>query len=89
LASQRKIDIRPRNLKLARHSAGNRPHAVRRVRHDYSKLIRRARHGDRAVLCAFDLIHLDGEDLRRAPIEHRKAKLARLVRVVTPRHHPQ
>jgi bifunctional non-homologous end joining protein LigD len=32
------------------------------------------------VLCAFDLIELDGADLRRAPIEHRKQKLARLVR---------
>jgi hypothetical protein len=40
-------------------------------------LIRRARNGGAAVLCAFDLIELDGEDLRRAPIEHRKHKLAR------------
>ena len=44
------------------------------------ELIRRARHGDKAVLCAFDLIELDGKDLRRSPIEHRKAKLAKLVR---------
>jgi bifunctional non-homologous end joining protein LigD len=44
------------------------------------ELIRRARNGDAAVLCAFDLIELEGEDLRRAPIEHRKHKLARLVR---------
>jgi bifunctional non-homologous end joining protein LigD len=43
-------------------------------------LIRRARHGDRAVLCAFDLIELNGEDLRRSPIEYRKRKLAQLVR---------
>ena len=42
-------------------------------------LIRRKRHGDDAVLIAFDLIGLDGEDLRRSPIEHRKRKLAKLV----------
>jgi bifunctional non-homologous end joining protein LigD len=48
------------------------------------ELIRRARNGDAAVLCAFDLIELDGEDLRRAPIEHRKHKLARLVRTPRP-----
>ena len=28
---------------------------------------------------AFDLIELEGEDLRRAPIEHRKRKLTKLV----------
>jgi bifunctional non-homologous end joining protein LigD len=44
------------------------------------ELIRRSRHGGSAVLCAFDLIELDGADLHRAPIEHRKQKLARLVR---------
>ena len=43
-------------------------------------LVRRMRHGDKAVLCAFDLIELDGEDLRRSPIEQRKRKLAKLVR---------
>jgi bifunctional non-homologous end joining protein LigD len=47
-------------------------------------LIRRARNGGAAVLCAFDLIELDGADLRRAPIEHRKQKLARLVRTPHP-----
>jgi ATP-dependent DNA ligase len=30
-------------------------------------------------LCAFDLLELDGGDLRRLPIEHRKPALARLV----------
>jgi bifunctional non-homologous end joining protein LigD len=44
------------------------------------ELIRRARHGDKAVLCVFDLIELDGLDLHHLPIEQRKAKLARLVR---------
>jgi bifunctional non-homologous end joining protein LigD len=42
-------------------------------------LIRHKRHGADAVLLAFDLIELDGEDLQRSPIERRKAKLARLV----------
>jgi bifunctional non-homologous end joining protein LigD len=36
--------------------------------------------GDDVVLCAFDLIELDGQDLRRAPIEERKAALAKLLR---------
>jgi bifunctional non-homologous end joining protein LigD len=43
-------------------------------------LIRHKRHGDEAVLLAFDLIELDGEDLRRTPIEQRKRQLAKLVR---------
>ena len=34
------------------------------------------------MLCAFDLIELNGEDLRRAPIEHRK--LSQLVRAAHP-----
>ena len=32
-----------------------------------------------AVLCAFDLIALDGQDLRRAPLESRKGALAELL----------
>ena len=32
------------------------------------------------MLCAFDLIELDGEDLRRSSIEYRKRKLAKLLR---------
>ena len=40
-------------------------------------LIRHQHHGGDAVLIAFDLIELDGEDLRRTPIEHRKRQLAR------------
>jgi bifunctional non-homologous end joining protein LigD len=43
-------------------------------------LIRHKRHGADAVLLAFDLIELDGEDLRRMPIEQRKRKMAKLVR---------
>ena len=42
------------------------------------------RHGSRikpeAVLFAFDLLELDGEDLRAMPIEVRKHKLGQLVR---------
>ena len=33
-----------------------------------------------ALLIAFDLVELDGEDLRRTPIEYRKRTLAKLVR---------
>ena len=32
-----------------------------------------------AVLCAFDLLEFDGEDLRRSPIEMRKAGLVQLL----------
>jgi bifunctional non-homologous end joining protein LigD len=38
-------------------------------------LIRGYRHDAAAVLCAFDLLELDGEDLRRTPIEERKGLL--------------
>ena len=44
------------------------------------ELIRGHRHNAAAVLCAFDLIELDGEDLRRTPIETRKATLRSLLR---------
>src|SRR5262249_20953417 len=39
-------------------------------------------HGSKtsAVLCAFDLLELDGKDLRRRPIEERKGLLAKLLR---------
>ena len=39
-------------------------------------------HGTKAsaVLCAFDLLELDGKDLRREPIENRKALLAKLLK---------
>ena len=35
-------------------------------------LLRRRWHSDDVILCAFDLLELDGEDLRREPIEERK-----------------
>jgi bifunctional non-homologous end joining protein LigD len=43
-------------------------------------LIRRQRHERGAVLVAFDLIELEGKDLRRLPIESRKQMLSKLVR---------
>jgi bifunctional non-homologous end joining protein LigD len=44
------------------------------------KLIRRRGAFANAVLCAFDLLELDGRDLRREPIERRKALLAKLLK---------
>ena len=44
------------------------------------ELIRYRHHNDAAVLCAFDLIELDGKDLRLSPIEDRKRTLAELLR---------
>jgi bifunctional non-homologous end joining protein LigD len=43
------------------------------------ELIRRHGALASAVLCAFDLLELDGRDLRREPIEERKALLAKLL----------
>ena len=43
-------------------------------------LIRYRRQDDAVTLCAFDLLELDGEDLRHAPIETRKATLKGLLR---------
>ena len=43
------------------------------------QLLRWRRQHDPAMLCAFDLIELDGCDLRGEPIEERKAELARLL----------
>jgi bifunctional non-homologous end joining protein LigD len=42
-------------------------------------LICRYRHDAAAVLCAFDLLELDGEDLRRTSIEEHKRILAKLL----------
>jgi bifunctional non-homologous end joining protein LigD len=44
------------------------------------ELIRRHGALASAVLCAFDLLELDGRDLRREPIETRKALLAKLLK---------
>jgi bifunctional non-homologous end joining protein LigD len=35
----------------------------------------------RAILCAFDLLDVNGEDIRREPIEDRKRRLAGLLRL--------
>jgi bifunctional non-homologous end joining protein LigD len=43
-------------------------------------------HNHDVELCAFDLLELDGEDLRASPIEERKRTLARLLRRSRPRH---
>jgi ATP-dependent DNA ligase len=43
-------------------------------------LIRYRQHDHAAVLCAFDLIELDGADLRLFPIERRKGVLLELLR---------
>jgi bifunctional non-homologous end joining protein LigD len=43
-------------------------------------LMRHRRSGLQAVLCAFDQLELDDEEVRRLPIEERKALLARLLR---------
>jgi ATP-dependent DNA ligase len=42
-------------------------------------LLRYRRHDHAAVLCAFDLLELDGKDLRLTPIEERKGILAKLL----------
>jgi ATP-dependent DNA ligase len=36
----------------------------------------------RAVLCAFDLLEVNGEDIRREPIEDRMRRLAGLLRLL-------
>jgi bifunctional non-homologous end joining protein LigD len=46
-------------------------------------LLRYRQHDRAAVLCAFDLVELDGEDLRRSPFEGRKRALAELLRQKT------
>ena len=43
------------------------------------ELLRYRRHDHAAVLCAFDLIAVEGWDLRRQPIEDRKQFLAKLL----------
>jgi bifunctional non-homologous end joining protein LigD len=50
---------------------------------DFDRL-RYHRHDDRVVLCAFDLIELDGDDLRREPLVTRKATLASVVASASP-----
>jgi bifunctional non-homologous end joining protein LigD len=42
--------------------------------------LRCRRYDHAAILCAFDLIELDGDDLRPLPIEYRKRRLERILR---------
>src|SRR5579863_1940575 len=46
--------------------------------------LQRRQRDDRAVLCAFDLIELSGDDRRREPLERRKADLSRLLADASP-----
>ena len=46
--------------------------------------IRYRRHDDRVFLYAFDLIELNGDDMRREPFETRKATLASLLKRAAP-----
>ena len=48
------------------------------------EMIRWRQHDNSVSLCAFDLMELDGEDLRREPIEVRKATLKGLLRRARP-----
>ncbi len=49
-------------------------------------LLRYRQHDGAAVLCVFDLIEIDDEDIRNAPIEQRKDLLAELTRRLQPSH---
>jgi len=48
------------------------------------EMIRWRQHDNAVTLCAFDLLELEGEDLRREPIEVRKATLKGLLRRAQP-----
>jgi bifunctional non-homologous end joining protein LigD len=48
------------------------------------ELLRARRHDQRVMLCGFDLIEPDGQDLRREPLERRKAMLGKLLRKPLP-----
>ena len=73
-------------LDISFHTAGLRPGfyivVLRQIRNIRSVFDLIRRHGAlaSAVHCAFDLLELDGKDLRRHPIEKRKGLLAELVK---------
>jgi bifunctional non-homologous end joining protein LigD len=46
--------------------------------------LRYCHHDDSVLLCAFDLVELDGDDLRREPLVTRKATLASLLSRASP-----
>ena len=53
------------------------------------QLLRHRRNEPQAFLYAFDLLELNGTDLRREPIEVRKATLASILRKSRPRRAPE
>ena len=53
------------------------------------QLLRHRRNEPQAFLYAFDLLELNGDDLRREPIEVRKATLASILRKSRPRGAPE
>ena len=53
---------------------------LRRPRPDRLQKLRQRRNEPSAFLFAFDLLELDGTDMRREPIEVRKATLASILR---------
>jgi ATP-dependent DNA ligase len=55
--------------------------AHRRGRLAVFELIRSHRSNAVAVLCAFDLLEVNGEDIGRVPLEDRKRRLAGLLRL--------
>ena len=57
---------------------------LRRARARPFDVLRRRRNEAEAFLYAFDLLELDGTDLRREPIEVRKATLASILRKSRP-----
>jgi hypothetical protein len=70
----------PLGLKLASEKTdGGRCTGSLAASQDKRVELRGRRHDPQVTLCAFDLIELDGGDLRREPLERRKAMLAQLV----------
>ena len=53
---------------------------LRRAGSGHFRLLRHRRNEPQAFLYAFDLLELDGADMRREPIEVRKATLASILR---------
>ena len=57
---------------------------LRRQRRCLVNLVRHHRANERIFLFAFDLIELNGDDVRRDPLEVRKATLASIVAKARP-----
>jgi ATP-dependent DNA ligase len=68
-----------RNLKVRSVVLDGEVMCFTKGREDFDKLWNQL-HDHEAVLCAFDLLELNGEDLRGLPLRERKARLARLLR---------